>query len=97
MNTERIDVLAVLDFHLSTRDGGLPGSMYANEHAQLAAARAAVAELVEAADKAKAALLTGQIGHINAEDVGVYHLDGITCGNALNALRAALARVGGAA
>lgn len=94
---ERIDVLAVMDRLIgNTRTmAGLTGDPTMREHLREGEeASAAVAELIEAANKAKAALLTGQVGHINADDVGVYHLDGITCGNALRALRPALARVG---
>lgn len=49
-----------------------------------------VQALVDAALKAKAALLTGQ-PQVHGDDT-VYPLDGALCGSALNALRAALAR-----
>jgi hypothetical protein len=51
---------------------------------------AAAPAMYEALKKAKRALLSGQPEGISADDVTQYRLDGAICGNALNAIRAAL-------
>lgn len=46
--------------------------------------------LLDAVEKSKKALQSGQVGHID-DDTAVYHLDGNVCSYALNACRDALA------
>lgn len=97
-----LNVLAVMDADgravACVIDSCSPGTLREKQWARHAllhdAARAAVAELIEAAHAAKRAFLMGQ-PEVRGTDT-VYPLDGALVGNALDSLRAALAACGGA-
>lgn len=85
----QVDVLAVMDREISMcRDAGIAE---VGKFAEFIEARALIAELIEAATKAKSALLTGQ-PEIRGDDT-VYPLDGAKVGNALTALRTILSKL----
>jgi len=66
------------------------GELQAKHEALVKRSTELVSALLGAVERSKAALMSGQIGHING-DMAVYHLEGGLCGTALDACRNALA------